>query len=66
MAVKVLRGIASDIAESGYYSTMAEASTDVSNIEHLVICIHWVDKEVTACEECASCSDKCRYNCRLH
>ena len=51
MALKVLRGIASDIAESGYYSIMADESTDASNIEQLVICICWVDKEMTVCEE---------------
>ena len=49
MALKVLRGIASDIAESGYYSIMGDESTDASNIEQLVIC--WMDKEMTACEE---------------
>ena len=43
----VLRGIASGIAQPGYYSIMA----DVSNIEQLVICICWVDKEMTICEE---------------
>ena len=39
MALKVLRGIASDIAESGYFSIMADESTDASNFEQLVICI---------------------------
>ena len=51
MALKVVHGIASDIAESGYYSIMADESTDVSTIEQLVICIHWVDKEMTVREE---------------
>ena len=51
MALKGLCGIASGIAESVYYSIMAEESTNASNIEQLVICIHWVDKEMTACEE---------------
>ena len=51
MALKVLCGIASDIAESGYYSIMADGSTDTNNIEQLVICIHWMDKEMTVCEE---------------
>ena len=51
MALKVLRGTESDIAESGYYTSMADESTDVSNIEHLVICICWVDKEMIVCEE---------------
>ena len=40
MALKVLHDIASDINKSGYYSIMADESTDVSNIEQLVICIH--------------------------
>ena len=40
MALKVLHGIGSDIAESGYYSIVADESTDASNIEQLVICIH--------------------------
>ena len=39
MVLRVLRGIASDIAEYGYYSIMADESTDASNIEQLVICI---------------------------
>ena len=51
MAIKVLRGIASGIAESGYYSIMADESTNASNIEHIVICIHWMDKKMTVCEE---------------
>ena len=49
MSLKVLHRIASDIAESGYYSIMADESTDASNIEQLVICICWVDKEMTVC-----------------
>ena len=47
----MLCGIASDIAESSYYSIMADESTDASNIEQLVICIHWVDKAMTVCKE---------------
>ena len=39
MAQKVLHGIASDIAESGYYSIMADERTGASNIEQFVICI---------------------------
>ena len=34
-------------AESGYYCIMADESIDAINIEQLVICIHWVDKEMT-------------------
>ena len=39
------------MAESGYYSIMADESTDASNIEQLVICIHTMDMEMTVCEE---------------
>ena len=39
------------MTESGYYSIMADESTDASNIEQLVVCIHWVDKEMTVCKE---------------
>ena len=68
LALKVLDVIASDIAESGYYSSMADENTDASNIEWLVIGISWVDK-MTVCEEywsAASRSNECRYNCHLH
>ena len=51
MALKVLRRIASDLAESGYYCIMADESIDASNIEQLVIGICWVDKEMAVCEE---------------
>ena len=44
IALKVLPGTASDVAESEYYSIMADESTDVSNIEQLVICISWMDR----------------------
>ena len=51
MALKVLCSIVNDIAESGYYSIMADESTDGRNIEQLVICIHRMDKEITVCKE---------------
>ena len=40
MALNVPCGIASDIAESGYYNIMADEFTDASNIEQLVISIY--------------------------
>lgn len=39
IALTVLRDIASDIAQSGYYSIMADETTDSSNVEQLVICL---------------------------
>ena len=63
MALKVWRGKASDILESGYYSIMADESIYARNIEQLVICICWVAREMTLCEDYigmgATCSDKC-------
>lgn len=50
MALKVMRGIANSITESGYYSIMADETIDASNTEQLVICIRWVDKEMTVNE----------------
>ena len=62
MALKVLRGIASDIDESGYCNIMADESTDASNIQQLVICICWMDKEIMQgiYWSDASHPDKCR------
>ena len=51
MALKVLHGLESDRAESGYYFIKADESTCASNIEQLVICICWVDKKMTVCKE---------------
>ena len=60
--LKLLHYIASDIVESGYHSIMADENTDASNIEQLVICIHWVDKEIMQgiYWSDASHPDKCR------
>ena len=46
MALKVLHGTASDIAESEYYIIMADESSNASNIKQLVLCIRWVGKEM--------------------
>ena len=65
MVLKVLCGIASDITESGYYSIMTDAST----IEQLVICIYWVDKKMTVCEEYIGLilvAQTNADNCRMH
>ena len=51
MALNVLHGITSDIAENKYYSIIADESCNASNTEQLVICICWVDKEISVCEE---------------
>ena len=66
MTLKVLHGIASDIAESGYYSITADESTDASNIEQPLIYMLDVDKEMTVCEEYIGLMQslrQTRYNC---
>ena len=35
--------IVNSIKDSGYYSIMADESSDVSNVQQFVICIRWVD-----------------------
>ena len=36
--------IVNSIKDSGYYSIMADESSDISNVQQFVICIRWVDK----------------------
>ena len=42
MALTILRDIVNSMEDSGYYSIMAEESSDVSNAQQFVICIRWV------------------------
>jgi len=51
LALKILRRVAKDIADSACYSILADESTDVSNIQQLVICIRWVTKDLEVLEQ---------------
>ena len=50
-ALRILRDIASNIRSSVFYTVMADETADVSNKEQLVICIRWVDDDLTAHED---------------
>ena len=43
MALTILRDIVNSTKDSDYYSIMADESSDISNVQQFVICIHWVD-----------------------
>ena len=62
MALKVTCSIASDIAESEYYSIMANESTEVSNIEHLDIVVFFHSDDLSSslhtAELCAVAAQK--------
>ena len=51
MALTSLRDIVNSIKDSGYYSIMADESSDISNVQQFVICIRWVDNILEPHEE---------------
>ena len=51
MALRVLREIAARIRDVDFYCIMVDEATDVSNVSQLVLCIRWVDDELSPHEE---------------
>ena len=51
MTFKILREIAENIKNSGFFSVMADETTDKSNREQVVIVIRHVDTELVAHED---------------
>ncbi|XP_062585373.1 zinc finger MYM-type protein 1-like [Saccostrea cucullata] len=51
MALKILRDVASNIRENGYFSIMVDETTDQSNREQVVIVIRHVDSNLDVHEE---------------
>ena len=51
MALTILHDIVNSIKDSGYYSIMADESSDISNVQQVVICIRWVDNMLEPHEE---------------
>ena len=51
MALQILREIAGNIQNALIYTIMADETADVSNHEHLVICIRWVDDDLVIHED---------------
>lgn len=51
MALKVLREIASEIQSAEFFAIMVDESSDSANKEQLVLCIRWIEDDLTAREE---------------
>ena len=51
MALQILRDIVKKIQSAVYFTILADETSDVSNTEHLVLCIRWVDDALQAHEE---------------
>lgn len=51
MALTLLRGVASNIRESEFFTIMADETTDASNREQLVICLRWIDSNLIPHED---------------
>ena len=51
MALMVLWEISHSFHKSTFYSVMCDECTDASNKEQLVICIHWIAKDLEVHED---------------
>ena len=51
MALCVLRKIAENLQISLFFTVMVDETTDVSNVEQVVICLRWVDENFEVQEE---------------
>jgi len=51
MSKEILSEITSEIQKAQYFTVMADETADISNQEQLVLCIRWVDDDLTAHEE---------------
>ena len=51
MALRILRDVAANIREDGYFSIMVDETTDQSNREQVVIVLRHVDSELNVHEE---------------
>ena len=51
MALRVLRKIAGSLQSASFFTVMVDETTDVSNVEQVVICIRWVSEKFEVQEE---------------
>ena len=51
MALRVLRKIAGSLQSAPFFTVMVDETTDVSNVEQVVICIRWVSEKFEVQEE---------------
>ena len=45
MALRVLREIAGSLQSASFFTVMVDETTDVSNVEQVVICLRWVSEK---------------------
>ena len=51
MALRVLREIATSIRSAAFFTVMVDETTDISNVEQVVICLRWVTETFEVHEE---------------
>ena len=51
MAMRVLRQIAGSLQSASFFTVMADETTDVSNVEQVVVCLRWVSETFEVEEE---------------
>ena len=51
MALRVLREIAESLQSTSFFTVMADETTDISNVEQVVICLRWVNEKFEVEEE---------------
>ena len=51
MALQVLRKIAASLRDAPFYTIMVDETADISNQEHMVVCIRWVTSKFKVHEE---------------
>ena len=61
MAVRVLRQIAEQLQKSLFITVMVDETTDVSNVEKVVICLRWVDENFEVQEKFVGFYDKATF-----
>ena len=51
MALRILREIAANLQSSSFFTVMVDETTDVSNVEQVVVCLRWVSERFEIREE---------------
>ena len=51
MALRILREIAANLQSSSFFTVMVDETTDVSNVEQVVVCLRWVNEGFEIREE---------------
>ena len=51
MALQILREIAKNLQDPGFYFTMGDKVTDVSNVFQVAICVSWIDDDLVPNDE---------------